>query len=118
MWVTELSVGVSAAVLLILVAGWWLGVRRRGRVAQRLDRLHATVASWQSDHGERVRSLERQVSEIERSVARAEDDARSASRQMAEIRGPLVQRLERLEHDMEIELLVAQGRIPPHHQPH
>lgn len=114
MWFTEVSMG---AALLILVSGWWVGTRRRSRIAALLDDLHDEVATWQVDHGDRVRSLERQMWEIERSVARAEDGARAASRQLAELSGPVVQRLERLEHHLEIELLVAQGRIPPDHHP-
>lgn len=112
MWFTAMSMG---AALLTLLSGWWVGTRRRCRIAARLDDLHDEVATWQVDHCDRVRSLERHMYEIERSVARAEDDARTASRRMAELSGPVVQRLERLEHHMEIELLVAQGRIPPEH---
>jgi hypothetical protein len=103
-----------------IVAGGLVAVRwtvRHARVrsmVRRVDELHHSVAEWQSVHRDRMIALDQQMSEIEQSVARAEDSARLAARNMAEITGTM-ERLERLEHRAEIELLVAQGRIPREH---
>lgn len=114
MWFTDTLIATAAAPLLLMVGGGLLGRRTgRRRVADRLDRLHTDMVAWQARHGDKVRSLERQVAEIERSVARAEHDARTASRRMSELSGPLVQRLERLEHHSEITILTTQGASPP-----
>jgi hypothetical protein len=107
-------------VAVCVVAAGLIGVRwtlrhlRVRSMVRRVDELHESVAEWQSVHRDRMIALDQQMSEIEQSVARAEDSARLAARNMAEITGTL-QRLERLEHRAEIELLVAQGRIPRDH---
>jgi hypothetical protein len=105
-----------------VVAAALVGVRwtvrhvRVRNMVRRVDELHSSVAAWQSVHSDRMIALDQQMSEIEQSVARAEDSARLAARNMAEITGTM-ERLERLEHRAEIELLVAQGRIPRDHGP-
>lgn len=108
-------------VLVVCVVGGWLVATRWivrhfrvRRMVRRVDELHNSVAEWQNEHSDRMIALDLQMSEIERSVARAEDSARLAARNMAEITGTL-ERLEGLEHRAEIELLVAQGRIPREH---
>jgi hypothetical protein len=103
------------AVAGVLVAVRWTVRQIRVRsMVRRVDELHASVAEWQAVHRDRMAALDLQMSEIEQSVARAEDSARLAARNMAEITGT-IERLERLEHRAEIELLVAQGRIPREH---
>jgi hypothetical protein len=62
-----------------------------------------------------MRALERRMTEIEMSVASAEDDAHHAAVQMALLRTDVIPRLEELEQRMEIELLVAEGRLPSEH---
>lgn len=98
----------------LVVVRWVVRHIRVRRMVRRVDELHDSVAAWQSEHSDRMIALDHQMSEIERSVARAEDSARLAARNMAEITGT-IKRLERLEHRAEIELLVAQGRIPREH---
>jgi hypothetical protein len=105
----------------VIVAGlvgvrWTVRHVRVRNMVRRVDELHDSVAAWQSVHRDRMTALDQQMSEIEQSVARAEDSARLAARNMAEITGTM-ERLERLEHRAEIELLVAQGRIPHEHAP-
>jgi hypothetical protein len=105
---------------LLLLAGLlrWLARNAGTRKAlRRLDELQADVVAWQHAHRARMRSLERQMSDIECSVARAEEDARTAFLKMAEIRSRLLRRLEQAEQRMEIQLLVRQGRIPQEHMP-
>jgi hypothetical protein len=107
-------VGVVAAG--IVVMRWTVRHIRVRNMVRRVDELHTSVAAWQLVHRDRMAALDQQMSEIEQSVARAEDAARLAARNMAEITGT-IDRLERLEHRAEIELLVAQGRIPREHNP-
>ncbi|HEV7760856.1 MAG TPA: hypothetical protein VGO78_17745 [Acidimicrobiales bacterium] len=107
-------VTVCAVVLALVALRWTVRHIRVRNMVRRVDELHHSVAAWQSIHRDRMIALDHQMSEIEQSVARAEDSARLAARNMAEITGTL-KRLERLEHRAEIELLVAQGRIPREH---
>jgi len=107
-------IAVCVAAAAIVVVRWTVRHVRVRNMVRRVDELHTSVAAWQSVHRDRMIALDEQMSEIEQSVARAEDSARLASRNMAEITGTM-ERLERLEHRAEIELLVAQGRIPRDH---
>src|SRR6266508_2390029 len=84
----------------------------RRKVIKQLEALQADVTAWQDHHRKRVRHLERQVTDIELSVARAEADAHHAALLMWDIETNLLRRIEEIEQRMEIRLLMRQGRIP------
>ena len=110
---------VLAVLLLIIGAGTmaYLGGRSglsdtgvrdlRGRV----ESLHREVVAWQAAHDHQVASLDRRMRDVEQAAARAEEEARIVSVQMAELTQGLVRRLEQVEQRNEIERLAAEGRI-------
>lgn len=81
-----------------------------GDVRRRLEALHRQVVSWQAAHDHQVESLDRRMRDVEEAAARAEEEARIVSVQMAELTRGLVRRLEQVEQRNEIERLAAQGR--------
>jgi hypothetical protein len=100
-----------ASLLIGIVGARWM-VRHRGvrRMVDQVDRLYVSVATWQAAHSDRMTALGERMSDIERSVSRAEDSARAVASDMTDVTGAL-QRIEHIEHRAEISLLVAQGRI-------
>ena len=78
---------------------------------KRLEELHRQVVSWQAAHDHQVESLDRRMRDVEEAAARAEEEARIVSVQMAELTRGVVQRLEQVEQRNEIERLASQGRI-------
>lgn len=85
-----------------------VGVRDlRGRV----ESLHRQVVAWQAAHDHQVASLDRRMRDVEQAAARAEEEARIVSVQMAELTQGLVRRLEQVEQRNEIERLASEGRI-------
>jgi len=81
-----------------------------GDVRLRLEALHRQVVAWQAAHDHQVESLDRRMRDVEEAAARAEEEARIVSVQMAELTRGLVRRLEQVEQRNEIERLAAQGR--------
>jgi TolA-binding protein len=78
---------------------------------QRLDALCRQVVAWQAAHDHQVASLDRRLRDVEIAAARAEEEARIVSVQMAELTQGLCQRLEQVEQRNEIERLAAEGRL-------
>lgn len=107
--------GLCVSILIGIVGARWM-VRHRGvlGMVKQVDDLYLSVATWQAAHSDRMSALAEHMSDIEVSVSRAEDSARSAAADMTDITGAL-HRLERIEHRAEITLLVAQGRISGEH---
>jgi hypothetical protein len=89
-----------------------VGAAERRDLAGRVDHLAQELAGWRTAHSDRVVHLGRQMSRVERAVARAEDEARHAALAMDDV----IRRMESVEGDAEIEVLVAQGRIPREHR--
>jgi hypothetical protein len=77
----------------------------------RVDSLHRQVVAWQAAHDHQVASLDRRMRDVEHAAARAEEEARIVSVQMAELTQGLVRRLEQVEQRNEIERLASEGRI-------
>jgi len=82
-----------------------------GDLRRRVEALHRQVVSWQAAHDHQVESLDRRMRDVEEAAARAEEEARIVSVQMAELTHGLVRRLEQVEQRNEIERLAAEGRI-------
>ena len=116
----DLAVGVAAVVVLVVTL---VGLRRclvrrmADRTLRSLDQLQSRLTHWDLGHRARMRDLQQRMTDVEEAVARAGDDARLAATAMAQIRGDLLQRIQRVEQQSEIETLVADGRIPAEHLP-
>jgi len=82
-----------------------------GDLKGRIDALHSQVSSWQAAHDHQVALLDRRMRDVEEAAARAEEEARIVSVQMADLTRSLVRRLEQVEQRNEIERLASQGRI-------
>lgn len=78
---------------------------------RRLDALHGQVVAWQAAHDHQVASLDRRMRDVEAAAARAEEEARIVSVQMAELTQGLCRRLEQVEQRNEIERLASEGRL-------
>jgi hypothetical protein len=116
-----MSVGVAglAVVVMLVVAVTVPAVTRavvRYDLGKRVDELTVELADWRGRHVDRIVNLGKQMSRVERAVARAEDEARRASLAMEQLSRDIVRRMEAVEKDMEIGILVAQGRIPKEHR--
>jgi hypothetical protein len=107
----------------LLVWGGVVGaalVRRRvimARAAQDVLRLQAAVDAWEREHRAKVRQLDEHLQEAERSKATAERGAQIAIEHLRDLHYDLCHRLDAVEGQVEIDRLVAQGRIAPEHSP-
>jgi hypothetical protein len=102
-----LVVGVMAAVL--VCSRQFVASVGAGDLKGRLDALHQQVSAWQAAHDHQVASLDRRMRDVESAAARAEEEARIVSVQMAELTEGLVRRLEQVEQRNQIERLAGQG---------
>jgi hypothetical protein len=108
----------AAAVLVVMVL---VGARvRNHRLGLRgavdaVDQLTRSFATWEAQHRPRQRALDRHMTEIEDAVIHAEDSARRSSTRVRTTQIELLPRMEQIEHDTELGVLVTQGRIPSEH---
>jgi hypothetical protein len=109
---------VALGLVMILSTAAYLGGRQMlgddpgsSELRQRLDALCQQVVAWQAAHDHQVASLDRRMRDVEVAAARAEEEARIVSVQMAELTQGLCRRLEQVEQRNEIERLAAEGRI-------
>lgn len=108
------ALGVITLVSLTVCLGgrWMLGGGPASNELQlRLDALCQQVVAWQAAHDHQVASLDRRMRDVEVAAARAEEEARIVSVQMAELTQGLCRRLEQVEQRNEIDRLAAEGRI-------
>lgn len=82
-----------------------------GDMRKRLEVLHRQVVAWQAAHDHQVASLDRRMRDVETAAARAEEEARIVSVQMADLTRHLIRRMDQIDQRNEIERLAAQGRI-------
>lgn len=105
-----LSVAVVGTILYV-VSRCLLGEFASSELECRLEALYSQVVAWQAAHDHQVESLDRRMRDVETAAARAEEEARIVSVQMAELTQGLIRRLEQVEQRNEIERLAAEGRI-------
>jgi hypothetical protein len=98
--VVGLAVGVMAA--LLVCSRHILASVATGDLRGRLDALQRQVTAWQAAHDHQVASLDRRMRDVEVAAARAEEEARIVSVQMAELTQGLVRRLEQVEQRPQI----------------
>jgi predicted nucleic acid-binding Zn-ribbon protein len=109
---TELGfVGLALA----LVAAAYCGSRQlpyetgMGDLRGRLEALREQMEAWQSAHDHQVVTLDRRMADVESAAARAEEEARIVSLQVAELSEGLHRRVEQIEERDEIERLASEG---------
>ena len=93
------AVGIVTAVTTLAVAGRWClrHFSTRG-IERRLEGLHGQVVSWQAAHDHQVEGIDRRLRDVEASAARAENEARMVSVQLADLSRSLLGRMEQVEH--------------------
>ena len=108
---------VAAVLVVMALVGARLRQRRAGLedTIAGIDELTRVFADWETQHRPRRRALDRHMSEIETAVARAEDSSLRASTHVHTAQINLLRRMEQIEHDTEVHVLVSQGRIPSEH---
>lgn len=108
-----LAVAVAGIVVVANMASHALSRRELGN---RVDQLTLDLTTWRLNNVDRIVILAKQMTRVEKAVARAEDEARRASLAVDELGRHLLTRMEAIEQDQEIDILVAQGRIPREHR--
>ena len=108
---------VAAVLVVMALVGLRIRHRRVGleETIAGIDELTRVFAAWELQHRPRRRALERQMSEIETAVARAEDSSHRSSTYVRSAHLDLLRRMEEVEHTTELQVLVTQGRIPSEH---
>jgi Tfp pilus assembly protein PilN len=108
-----LLVGVMAGTTIVMILGGrqLLADTTIGDLRGRIDALHRQVSAWQAAHDHQVSLLDRRMRDVETAAARAEEEARIVSVQMADLTSSLVRRLEQVEQRNEIERLANQERV-------
>jgi hypothetical protein len=109
---------IALGLVMVLTLAAYLGGRQllgddpgSSDLHQRLDALYEQVVAWQAAHDHQVASLDRRMQDVEAAAARAEEEARIVSVQMAELTQNLCRRLEQVEQRNEIDRLAAEGRL-------
>jgi hypothetical protein len=90
----------------------WLGLRD---TATGVEQLQDKIRTWERGFRLRRRGLDQRMTIVEHAVAHAEDSARQAVYGMREFRGAFLRSMEDVEQRTELEVLIAQGRIPSEH---
>ena len=108
-----ITIGLVAGVTLAALYGGrqLLAEPGLGDLRTRLEALHRQVVSWQAAHDHQVASLDRRMRDVEQAAARAEEEARIVSVQMADLTQGLVRRLDQVEERNEAERLAARSRV-------
>jgi hypothetical protein len=92
------AAGAVGMPLAVLAARWCLRHLGTQGIERRLEALCAQVAAWQAAHDHQVESMDRRLRDVEASAARAENEARMVSVQIAGMDRSLVTRLDRVQH--------------------
>ena len=119
--------GVATGVAMVAAAGlavvWLVGEKVLDRWAGLRDttigveQLQDKIRTWERDYRIRRRAVYHRMTIVEHAVAQAEDRAHHAADDMRQLRAELLRRMEHVEPRIELEVLVAQVRIPSEHLP-
>ena len=80
-----------------------------------VEQLQDKIRTWEHDYRLRRRAVDQRMTIVEHAVAHAEDSARQAVYGMRELRAEMLRSMEHVDQRTELEVLVAQGRIPSEH---
>jgi hypothetical protein len=99
MTAVHVAVGIATVVMAMAVAARWClrHFSTRG-IERRLEGLCGQVVSWQAAHDHQVEGIDRRLRDVEASAARAENEARMVSVQLADLSRSLLGRVEQVEH--------------------
>ena len=108
-----LAAGLGACTGLSVLAGWrWCILNRAGR---HVERISTEFRAWEQDHRLRSLKVADRTAEIEEANIGLQDASCLLHNDMRDLRYDWIHRLEAVEAHREIDLLVAQGRIPAEH---
>ncbi|HMG41397.1 MAG TPA: hypothetical protein VK611_08705 [Acidimicrobiales bacterium] len=96
--VNAVLVGVGLVTTTAIVGRWCLRHFSTRGIERRLEGLHGQVVSWQAAHDHQVEGIDRRLRDVEASAARAENEARIVSVQLADLTRSLLVRMEQVEH--------------------
>lgn len=115
---TALAVGLFGVPAAVILGHWCckhLGTRG---IERRLEALYQQVMAWQAAHDYQVESIDRRMRDVEASAARAENEARMVSVQMADMSEALAGRIEQVEHRIELDVIAGRYRPSSPFLPH
>jgi hypothetical protein len=99
----------------VLLARWCVQHFSTRGIERRLEGLYGQVVAWQAAHDHQVESIDRRLRDVEKSAARAENEARMVSVQLVDMSRSLLGRIE------QVERRIARGAAhtcnPGRHQP-
>jgi hypothetical protein len=105
-----LAVGLTGGPVAAILGQWCrrrLGTRG---IERRLDALYQQVVAWQAAHDHQVELIDRRMRDVETSAARAENEARMVSVQMAEMSETVKGRIEQVEQRLDVGVLAGSRR--------
>lgn len=114
---TALAVGaltVPAAIIIIRWCAQHIGTRG---IERRLESLCGEVVAWQAAHDHQVETIDRRMRDVEASAARAENEARMVSVQMADMSESLAGRIEQVEQQIQLDVIAGRYRPQPRLRP-
>jgi hypothetical protein len=102
-----LAVGLTGGPVAAIIGQWCR--RRLGNrgIERRLDALYQQVVAWQAAHDHQVEQIDRRMRDVETSAARAENEARIVSVQMAEMSETVKGRITQVEQRLQVGVLAG-----------
>jgi hypothetical protein len=106
---------VGGCVGFVLLGRWCVQHFSTRGIERRLEGLYGQVVAWQAAHDHQVETIDRRLRDVEKSAARAENEARMVSVQLVDMSRSLLGRIE------QVERRIARGPVhtctPGRHQP-
>lgn len=99
----------------VLLGRWFVQHFSTRGIERRLEGLYGQVVAWQAAHDHQVESIDRRLRDVEKSAARAENEARMVSVQLVDMSRSLLGRIEQVER--RIARGAAHTCAPGRHQP-
>jgi hypothetical protein len=109
----SLAAGLIVVPAAVMFGHWCVKHLGTRGIERRLEILYRQVIAWQAAHDHQVESIDRRMRDVEASAARAENEARMVSVQMAEMSDSLAGRIEQVEHRIELDVIAGRYRPGP-----
>lgn len=106
---------VGGCVGFVLLGRWCVQHFSTRGIERRLEGLYGQVVAWQAAHDHQVETIDRRLRDVEKSAARAENEARMVSVQLVDMSRSLLGRIEQVER--RIARGAAHTCTPGRHQP-
>jgi hypothetical protein len=107
---TVLAVGTLTLPAAVIIVRWCAKHLGTLGIERRLESLYGEVVAWQAAHDHQVESIDRRMRDVEASAARAENEARMVSVQMADMSDSIVGRIEQVEHQLQLDVIAGRYR--------